>query len=84
MVLGFRFNGAYNLGEVRIYIDNICRNLPLSSNKDLLSCIKEYQEEYVEFLETHPYVRMLTAVMKKIFIILENTVAVIKKQVILG
>ncbi|MBQ6841204.1 MAG: hypothetical protein IJO63_03725 [Bacilli bacterium] len=66
-VLGFRFNGAYNLGEVRIYIDNICRNLPVNSSGDLIDLISEYKDEYVEFLETHPYVKMFAAVMKKIF-----------------
>lgn len=66
-VLGFRFNGAYNLGEVRIYLDNICRNIPLNTNVGLIEAINDYKNEYVEFLNEHPYVRMLSEVMKKIF-----------------
>jgi len=66
-VLGFRFGGTYNLGEVRIYFDNICRNLPLNSNLDLITLIEKYKEEYLEVLETHPYVKLLLDVVKKIF-----------------
>ena len=66
-ILGFRFNGAYNWGEVRIYFDNICKNIDRNGNKPLVDLINNYKKDYLKLLEEHPHVRMLTEVVKKIF-----------------
>lgn len=66
-VLGYRFGGAYNLTEVKMYCDNICNNLPLISNKSLAQQIRDYKQRYLDLLESHPNVNALLEVLKRIF-----------------
>lgn len=67
-VLGYKFGNNYNFTEIRMYCDNICRNLPKSGFRESIpEIIKKYKESYIELLETHPYVSMLLDVLKRVF-----------------
>jgi len=67
-VLGYRFHNNYNLAEIKMYCDNICKNISvIGAKKTLPDLIRDYRDTFVELLESHPYVKLFLDVLKRIF-----------------
>ena len=66
-IIGFRVSGNYNLSEVRLLFDNICKNLPFDPRLTLSMAINKYKNDYLKMILSHPYTTLLISVLNTIY-----------------